>query len=72
MYTSCLRFVQKIALPICVHFKGASSSYNSSLLSSPTLSVEEYDGVEEVDEAEIIESKKKKRKIAMGMLGKKS
>ena len=27
--------------------------------------------MEELDEAEIIESKKKKRKIAMGMLGKK-
>ena len=28
--------------------------------------------MEELDEAEIIESKKKKRKTAMGMLGKKS
>ena len=61
----------KIALPFCVHFKGGSCSNTSSLLSSPTLGVDEDDDVEEVDEAEIIESNKKKRKIAMGMLGNK-
>ena len=55
----------KIALPFCVHFKGVSCSKNSSLLSSPTLSVDKEDDVEELDEAEIIESNKKKRKIAM-------
>ena len=70
IYTSCLCSVQKLLSHLVSISNGESRSNALSSESSPTLSVDEDNDVEELHEAEINESKKKKkRKIAMDMLG---